>query len=320
MTRIGYFLSTEEYTPAELVEQAVLAEKAGFEALWISDHFHPWNDAQGQSPLVWSIIGALSQVTSLPVTTAVTCPTVRTHPVIIAQAAATSAVMLDGRFTLGVGTGEALNEHILGSGWPTFDVRLEMLEEAVDVIRRLWQGGFVSHHGRHYTVDTARIYTLPETPPQIYVSGFGEQATDAAARFGDGYITTSPDADLLERFRAGSGGKPAQAGAKVCWAASEDEGAAIANRTWGNSGLPGELAQILPSPRHFEQASSLVTVEQTRDSVACGPDVDRHLEKLQPYLDAGFEELYVANMGPHFRDMIQAYATQVLPRLRGQRS
>lgn len=316
MTRFGYFLSTEEYTPSELVEQAVLAEAAGFEALWISDHFHPWNDAQGQSPMVWSIIGALSQVTSLPVTTAVTCPTVRMHPVVVAQAAATSAVMLSGRFTLGVGTGEALNEHILGSGWPTLDVRLEMLEEAVGIIREMWGGGFVNHRGRHYTVDTARIYTLPEEPPKIFVSGFGPEATDAAARFGDGYITTSPDEDLLARFRDGSGGKPAQAGTKVCWADDESEAVETANRLWGTSGLPGELGQVLPSPRHFEQAASLVTEQQTRERVACGSDIDRHLEKLQPYVAAGFDDLYIANMGPHYREMIEAYGARVLPALR----
>src|SRR5512139_2434885 len=188
--RFGYFLSCEEYTPQQLVEQARLAEEAGFEALWISDHFHPWNNEQGQSPFVWSVIGAISQVCSLPVTTAVTCPTVRTHPAVVAQAAATSAVMLDGRFTLGVGSGEALNEHILGTAWPTADVRLAMLEEAVDVIRRLLTGETVTYGGEFYTVDTARIYTMPDQPPPIYVSGFGAKAVETAARIGDGYINT----------------------------------------------------------------------------------------------------------------------------------
>ena len=193
--KIGYFLSSEEYTPAELIEQARMAEEAGFDGLWISDHFHPWNDEQGESAFVWSTIGAISQVCELPVTTAVTCPTVRIHPAVIAQAAATSAVLLNGRFTLGVGTGEALNEHILGDVWPTVDVRLEMLEEAVEIMRRLWtEDGFVTHHGKHYTVDTARIYTRPETPLPIYMSGFGPEATDVAARIADGYITTTPDA------------------------------------------------------------------------------------------------------------------------------
>src|SRR4051812_36745117 len=149
--RIGYFLSSEEFTPAELLAQARAAEEAGFHALWISDHFHPWTDEQGESAFVWSMIGALSQATRLPVTTGVTCPTVRIHPAIIAQAAATSQVLLEGRFGLGVGSGEALNEHILGDRWPEADVRLEMLEEAIEVIRKLWTGDVVHHHGKHYT-------------------------------------------------------------------------------------------------------------------------------------------------------------------------
>jgi G6PDH family F420-dependent oxidoreductase len=321
MVRFGYFLSCEEYTPAQLLEQARLAERAGFEALWISDHFHPWNDAQGQSPFVWSMIGALSQVCDLPVTTAVTCPTVRIHPVNIAQAAATSAVLLDGRFVLGLGTGEALNEHITGQVWPSLDVRLEMLEEAVHVIRRLWEeDGFVSHRGRHYTVDTARIYTRPDEPPPIYISGLGPKATQAVGRIADGYITTSPDTDLLDLFRKTAGhDKPTQAGVKVCYAADADTGAEIAHSLWANSGVPGELGQVLPSPRHFEQASRLVTTSMTRDGVACGPDPEEHLEKLRPYVDAGFDELYVANMGPHYRECIELYGEQLLPRLRAGR-
>src|SRR6187549_3106403 len=147
--RIGYFLSTEEYSPAELVAQAAAAEEAGFTGLWISDHFHPWNNEQGNSPFVWSVIGAISQVCDLHVTTAVTCPMIRTHPAIVAQAAATSAVMLDGGFTLGVGSGEALNEHVLGTVWPSADVRLEMLEESVDLMRKLWSGEVVTTDGKH---------------------------------------------------------------------------------------------------------------------------------------------------------------------------
>src|ERR671927_1841663 len=190
--RIGYFLSTEEFGPKELVEQAKLAERAGFQALWISDHFHPWNDEQGQSPFVWSVIGALSQVTSLPVTTAVTCPTFRIHPAIIAQASATAGVLLDGRFTLGVGSGEALNEHILGDAWPSAEVRLEMLEEAVEVIRLLHEGGVKDHDGAYYTVENARIYTLPDRPVPIYVSGFGAKSAALAGRIGDGFCCTTP--------------------------------------------------------------------------------------------------------------------------------
>jgi G6PDH family F420-dependent oxidoreductase len=316
--KIGYFLSSEEYTPAQLIEQARLAEESGFDGLWISDHYHPWNDEQGQSALVWSSIGAISQVCDLPVTTAVTCPTVRIHPAVIAQAAATSAVLLNGRFTLGIGTGEALNEHILGDPWPTIDVRLEMLEEAVEIMRRLWtEDGFVSHYGKHYTVDNARIYTKPDSALPIYMSGFGPKATDVAARIADGYITTSPDKELRQRFRNNGGGdKPTQAGFKVSYAPTEEEGVEQAHRIWRNSGLPGELSQVLPSPRHFEQASKLVTKEMTAKSVTCGSKADHHVEAFEPYVEAGFDEIYVANMGPHSVDMMKLYRDEVLPELR----
>jgi G6PDH family F420-dependent oxidoreductase len=317
--KIGYFLSCEEYTPGELVEQAVAAERAGFEALWISDHFHPWNDAQGQSPFVWSVIGAISQATTLPVTTAVTCPTVRIHPAVIAQAAATASVMLGGRFVLGVGTGEALNEHVLGDTWPSYDVRMEMLEEAVALIRRLWEGDFVITRGTHYEVSNARIYTRPDTPPPIYVSGFGPKAVDDLSRFADGFMSTSPDAELVTRFKEATGGKPAQAGCKVAWADTREEGVDHAHRLWANAGLPGELAQVLPSVRHFEQASSLVTRESTAESAVAGPDLESHLAQLREYREAGFDEVYVANMGPHYREMIEAYGRDVLPTMRSER-
>jgi len=313
--RIGYFLSCEEYTPEELVEQAKAAEKAGFTGLWISDHFHPWNNEQGNSPFVWSVIGAISQVCDLPVTTAVTCPMVRTHPAIIAQAAATSAEMLGGKFILGVGSGEALNEHILGDAWPSADVRLEMLEEAVWLIRELWTGEVITTEGKYYKVDHARIYNLPETPPDIYVSGFGPKATELAARIGDGFINTSPDDKLLRKFKEDSDGKPAQAGAKVAYAPTAEEGWGHAYRLWPNAGLPGEMAQILPTPEHFQQATQLVTEEMTKESVVAGNDPDQHLEQIQQYADAGFDELYIANMGPHYREMISFYDDKVLPQV-----
>ena len=311
--RIGYFLSCEEYTPAELVEQAKAAADAGFQGLWISDHFHPWNNEQGNSPFVWSVIGAISQVCDLPVTTAVTCPTVRTHPTIIAQAAATSGEMLDGKFILGLGSGEALNEHIFGDVWPSTDVRLEMLEEAVALIRQLWTGEVVTTEGKHYKVDHARIYNLPETPPEIYISGFGPKATELAGRIADGFINTSPDDTLLKTFRDASGGKPAQAGAKVAFAPTKEEGWGHAHRLWPNAGLPGEMAQILPTPEHFEQATELVTEEMTQNSVVAGNDPADHLEQVSSYADAGYDELYVANMGPHFREMIAFYGEKVIP-------
>ncbi|MGY2876247.1 G6PDH family F420-dependent oxidoreductase [Marmoricola sp. URHA0025 HA25] len=313
---IGYFLSTEEYGPEALLEQARAAEAAGFESLWISDHFHPWNDEQGNSPFVWTMIGAISQVCSLPVTTAVTCPTVRIHPAIIAQAAATCGQLTGGRFVLGVGSGEALNEHILGDPWPTADRRLEMLEEAVELIRLLWSGEVVTWEGKYYEVDHARIYNLPEEPPEIYVSGFGPKAIELAARIGDGYLNTAPDAEQVRQFKSASGGKPAHAGAKVAFAPTAEEGWEHAHRLWPNAGLPGEMAQVLPTPEHFEQASSLVTMESTKSSVVAGNDPDAHLEQIETYRKAGYDAVHVANMGPHHRAMIEFYGERVLPSLR----
>src|SRR5918997_1302685 len=217
--RIGYFLSCEEFGPLELVEQARLAQGAGIDRVWISDHYHPWNDRQGHSAFVWSVIGALAvAVPGMHVTTAVTCPTIRTHPAVIAQAAATSAVLLEGRFALGVGSGEALNEHILGDPWPEAEVRLEMLEEAIEVMRGLWEGKQFSHYGVHYAVENARLYTLPDTPPDVIVSGFGPKSVDLAARIGDGYCAVMPERELVDRFRGNGGGdKLVQGGAKGCF-------------------------------------------------------------------------------------------------------
>jgi G6PDH family F420-dependent oxidoreductase len=242
---------------------------------------------------------------------------VRIHPAIIAQAAATSGQLLSGRFILGVGSGEALNEHILGTVWPSADTRLEMLEEAVELIRRLWEGDVVTTQGKHYRVDTARIYNVPDEPPPIYVSGFGPKATELAAKIGDGYISTSSDSELVQRFKEQSGGKPAQAGAKVAYAPTVDEGVGHAHRLWANAGLPGELAQVLPTPQHFEQASQLVTEEATRESVVAGSDPATHLEQIESYASAGYDELYIANMGPHYLEMIDFYGKEILPTLRG---
>ena len=315
MARVGYFLSSEEFSPNELVEQAKMAQDAGFHGLWISDHFHPWSDAQGQSSFVWGTIGALSQAVDLPITTAVTCPTVRLHPAIIAQAAATAAVQTGGRFTLGVGSGEALNEHILGNRWPpSTGVRLEMLEEAVEVIRKLWTGKNISHHGRHYTVEGARIYTMPEEPPRIYVSGFGPRACRLAGRIGDGYISTKPDAALVEAFRDGGGaGKPTQAGYKVSWSRDRETAVKNAYRVWGVELVPGELAQVLPQPAHFEQVTSLLSEEAAAEEFVCGDDPDEHLRMLASYIDAGYDEVFISQIGPDQRGFFDFYARHVLP-------
>jgi G6PDH family F420-dependent oxidoreductase len=317
MASIGYFLSCEQHGPKELIDQARRAEEAGFERLWISDHFHPWNDEQGQSPFVWGVIGALSEATSLPVTTAVTCPTFRIHPAIIAQAAATAAVQLDGRFVLGVGSGEALNEHILADPWPSIGVRLAMLEEAIEIIRKLHEGDEISHHGIYYEVQEAKIYTRPQEPVPIYVSGFGPRAVTLAGRVGDGLCTTIPDADLLEVFRdAGGEGKPTQAGTKVCWDRDEQRALATAHRIWGNEALPGQLGQILPRPRDFMAAQSLVPLDAIDEMMTCGDDVEEHIFQVQQYVAAGFDEVYVQQIGPDLGGFFDAWSKDVLPTFR----
>jgi G6PDH family F420-dependent oxidoreductase len=316
--KIGYFLSCEEFAPRELVAQAKAAEAAGFQGLWISDHYHPWVDAQGESPFVWSVIGALSEATpSMHVTTAVTCPTIRLHPAIVAQAAATASVQLEGRFSLGVGSGEALNEHIFGDEWPEASVRLEMLEESVEVMRALWSGDVVHHRGTHYRVEHARLYTRPETPPEVIVSGFGPKAVDLAGRIGDGYATVEPSAELIGRYREQGGTGRIQAGTKVCFGSDEAEARRTVHRIWPNEALPGELPQVLPTPEHFQQATTLVTEEMIGESVPCGPDLERHAAALQEYADAGVDELYVQQIGGGHDEFFAAYAREVLPRFHG---
>lgn len=314
--RIGYFLSSEEYAPLELVRQAKLAEDHGMSSVWISDHFHPWTAEQGESSFVWTTIGAVAQATSLAITTAVSCPIMRIHPAVIAQAAATAGVLAEGRFTLGVGSGEALNEHIFGDPWPSADVRLEMLEEAVDVVRQLFTGEVVRHRGEYYEVEHARLYTLPDVPVPIYMSGFGEKSATLAGRLADGFINTQPDEHLVKAFRDGGGaGKPTAAGMKVCWAPTKQQGVETAHRVWAMEQLPGELAQVLPYPEHFEQASTLVTPETVAQSLPCGPDPQPYLEHLQRYADAGFDELHLQQIGPNQDEFFTFWAKELEPLL-----
>jgi G6PDH family F420-dependent oxidoreductase len=214
-----------------------------------------------------------------------------------------------------VGSGEALNEHIFGDPWPIADVRLEMLEEAIGLIRRLWSGEIVNHDGRHYRVEHAQLYTLPARPPPILVSGFGPKAADLAGRVGDGYCITMPDADLISRFRsAGGGDKLVQAGLKVCYASEEEKARKTVRRLWPNEALPGELAQVLPTPEHFEQATELVTEEMLAEAVPCGPDLERHARAIQEYADAGVDELYVHQIGDGHDRFFDVYAREILPR------
>ena len=315
MAEIGYFLSSEEHGPAEEVEIAQRAEAAGMRSVWISDHFHPWLDEQGESPFVWSVIGGIAASTGLRVTTAVTCPTFRIHPAINAHAAATASLMLKGRFNFGVGTGENLNEHVLGQRWVPPGIRLEMLEEAVEVMRALWTGNLVNHHGPHYTVENARLYSVPAEPPPVLVSAFGPKAVKLAAKIGDGYINTSPDADLIAQYREHGGKGPTMAGVKVCWGEDEEEAKKLAHRLWRTSGVPGQLSQELPMPKHFDEAAELVTPEQIADKITCGPDPERHVKAIQEYVDAGFDEIYVSQIGPDQEGFFRFYETELAARL-----
>ncbi len=265
MTEFGYFLSSEAHGPSALVDQAQKAEAAGFGSVWISDHFHPWLDEQGESPFVWGVIGAIGATTSLQVTTAVTCPTVRIHPAIVAQAAATSSLLTGGRFRLGVGTGQALNEHVLGDRWPSTDERLSMLAEAVTIMRELWTGEQVSFDGDHYVVDRARLYSAPEATIEVPVSAFGPKAATSAAAYADAFVTTSPADDVIKTYREHGGKGPVMAGVKVCWGPDEKTSVELAHRLWRNSVVPGELAQELAMPAHFDQAAQLVSSDDVAE-------------------------------------------------------
>jgi G6PDH family F420-dependent oxidoreductase len=316
MATIGIFLSCEEHGPQRLVDVAAKAEAAGFGDLWISDHFHPWVDAQGESPFVWSVIGAIAAATQrVRVTTAVTCPTVRIHPAIVAQAAATSALLLDGRFVLGVGTGEALNEHILGDPWPGIEQRLSMLEESVAVMRALWEGGNVSFDGQHYVVDRARLYSLPREPIEVYASAFGPKAAEAVGAWAEGYINVAPSEDLLQTYRGAGGGGLAQGGMKVCWGPDEDECVKTVHRLWPNEALSGELAQVLPMPAHYEAACEPITEEMIAEAVPCGPDPEKHAAAIREFVDAGYDEVYVNQIGDDQEGFLKFMKDEVVPRL-----
>lgn len=314
MTRLGYALSSEEHPPIDLVDHALLAESVGFEFALISDHFHPWTDRQGQGPFVWSVIGAIAHATTtLELGTGVTCPTVRIHPAIIAQAAATAASLMPGRFFLGVGTGENLNEHILGDRWPDWDVRSDMLVEAVEVIRDLWRGEVTSHDGRYYTVENARIYTLPESPTPIYVATSGTRSAETAGPLGDGMIGTAPDRAVIETFERAGGRGPKIGQVTVCWGRTEAEARKTAFEWWPNVAIPGEASQELPNPAHFEQLASIVTEDQVAEQVPCGPDPAPMLASIRSYVDAGYDWAYLHQIGPEQRGFIDFARRELLP-------
>jgi G6PDH family F420-dependent oxidoreductase len=319
MVQIGYTLSSEEHAPTDMVRQATLAEEAGFPFALISDHYHPWIDRQGHSPFVWAVIGGVATATEqLRLGTGVTCPTIRIHPAIIAQAAATAAAMMPGRFFRGVGSGENLNEHITGHRWPEVDVRQDMLEEAVAVLRLLWKGGSQSHHGTYFTVENARIYTLPDEPVPIMVGAAGAKSAELAGQIGDGLIGTAPSKETVDTFTKSGGKGPRYGQMTVCWAPDEAKALQTAYEWWPNSALPGELGQELPTPAHFEQASQLVTPEKVKESVVVGPDADKYLAKIDEYIQAGFDHVYLHQIGPDQQGFIRFCRQEILPQYTSQ--
>ena len=283
----------------------------------ISDHFHPWTDAQGQSPFVWSVIGGIARETErLRLGTGVTCPTIRTHPAIIAHAAATSAAMMPGRFFLGLGSGENLNEHVVGEGWPAPDERLAMLEEAIEIMRLLWQGGEQTHRGAFYDVEQARLYTLPEQPVEIALAAAKPKAAELAGRVADAFINTSPDEEPIATFDdAGGSGKPKYGQITMCWASSEEEGAKTACEIWPNAALGGDLGYELPRPAHFEQATEDVTPEQIAEAIPCGPDPQRYVEDIRSYEEAGYTHIYFHQIGRDQEGFFRFWSEELVPKL-----
>jgi coenzyme F420-dependent glucose-6-phosphate dehydrogenase len=315
--QIGYWLSSEEHAPADLVRNAVRAEDVGFDTAGISDHFHPWVPQQGQSAFVWTVLGAIAQATSrLTLTTGVTAPIIRVHPVIVAQAAATAAALLPGRFRLGVGTGERLNEHVTGAAWPRPDVRRDMLEEAVTVIRELWGGDTVDHYGAHYTVDKAQLFTLPDELPPIIVAGSSMKSAKLAGRIGDGFFGVVPRASHVEAFEGSGGrGKARVAQIHVCWAESRDAALDTAYRWWPNAALKGSALTELPHPKDFAQVLDLAGPDDVAGSVALGPDPQVHLDAISTFAKAGFNEIHVHQIGPDQEGFFSFYEKEVLPEL-----
>lgn len=316
MTQYGLTLSSEEHPPARLVEMARAAESAGFDFVSISDHFHPWISEQGHSPFVWSVLGAISEVTSkLGVGVGVSCPTFRMSPVVSAHAAATTASLLEGRFTWGVGTGEALNEHVEGANWPTAPIRLAMLEEALEIIRELWGGASVTYRGKYFTVEDARLFDLPETSPPLLVSAFAEDSATLAAKRGDGLWTSGANEKVINTYQEAGGIGEIWSQLTVCWDPSEAKARERAQRMWPNTALPGQLAQDLRTVLHFEQAVSLVTEDDVAAEVPCGPDAGPIVEKVKQMEKAGVDHIYLHQIGNPLDGFIDFWQEELRPAL-----
>lgn len=316
--QVGYKIATEGAGPVELVELAVRAERAGFDFVELSDHFHPWLESQGHSPFTWTVLGAMAEKTDrIGLATGVTCPTVRYHPAVIAQAAATTALLSDGRFVLGVGAGERLNEHVVGKGFPAVATRHAMLREALEIIRLLWQGGYQSYDGRYLQLEDARVFDLPDTAPLIAVAAGGVKAARLAAELGDGLFVTEPRGDIVEAYHGAGGDGPGYAEVPLAWAPDEQSAAEAALDTsrWALTGW--KVMSELPNPVNFEAASSTVTLDDVRGQFSCGPDMDAHVEKARTYAEAGYDRLVLMNVGPDQHGFLEAASDGLVERVRG---
>jgi G6PDH family F420-dependent oxidoreductase len=319
MTRIGYTLMTEQSGPRELVRYAEEAETAGFDFEVCSDHYFPWLDTQGHSPYAWSVLGAVSQVTErVDLMTYVTCPTRRYHPAVVAQKAATMGLLSNGRFTLGLGSGENLNEHIVGL-WPAANVRQEMLSEALTIISQLFDGGYVDFNGTHFHVDSAKLWDLPDERVPIGVAVSGQQGVDLFAPLADHLIAVEPQAELISQWDEARAGRPSRRIGQlpICWAPDEDEAISVAHDQFRWFGSGWKVNSELPGPAGFAGATQFVRPEDVADSVPCGPDLDKIVAAVQEYADAGFTDVALVQIGDRFQhDFIELAGKELLGTLR----
>jgi G6PDH family F420-dependent oxidoreductase len=318
MVALGYTLMCEQRSPKDLVRDAVLAEQAGFDFSVISDHFHPWVEAQGHSGYAWSILGAIAQATTrLPLMTYVTAPIIRYHPAVVAQKAATMALLADGRFRLGLGSGEQLNEHVVGQGYPAVDVRHEMLVEAVEIIRALWEGEYVTYRGAHFDVEGAKVFDLPVSPPPLGIAVSGKQSCGLAGELADLVIATEPKAELIQMFQeAGGTGKPAVGQTAVCWGPDAAACRALATEQFGWSLGGWKIQAELPNTVNFEAFGQVVTEEAVAAKVPCGPDTAKIVEGVKPFVDAGFTEVALIQIGQNQAEFCDYFAQELGPALR----
>jgi G6PDH family F420-dependent oxidoreductase len=322
---VGYAASFEQFHPTALLAYCQQAERAGFGAVMASDHFHPWVPSQGHSAFVWSWMGALGATTGLRFGTGVTPPGYRYHPAVLAQAAATLEAMYPGRFYLGLGAGEALNEHIVGDYWPEAPTRLERLMESIEIIKALFTGKKVKHRGTHFNVESAKLYTLPEAPPPIYVATSGPIMAGRTGRFTDGIITVGAADEklrmLVDRYEKGAAeaGKDPRAmprllQVKVSYADSVEAATEAAVKEWPNGGMPFPKADIR-DPEDFEAMAKIVRPENFKNRVLMSPDLEEHTASIQHYIDLGFGEIYVHNVGRNQEEFVRVYGERVIPNL-----